>query len=111
MLRLLLLFLTLSIPVQAAELLRDRHGSEEYVFEADQTEMIATVDAAGATVRATEWPVHFYEALLHVENCEFRKRPIRFWLVTFVRSGGNEKVYAVVLPNGAIVEPHTLRRS
>jgi hypothetical protein len=92
MLRLLLIFLVPSFPVQAVELLRDRHGSEEYVFEADQTEMTATVDAAGATIRATDWAVHFYEDLLHVENCEFRNRPIRFWLVSFIRSGGNEKV-------------------
>ena len=98
MLRLLLLFLIPSLLVQAVELLRDRHGSEEYVFEADQTEMTATIDAAGATIRATDWAVHFYEDLLHVENCEFRNRPIRFWLVSFIRSGGNEKVYAVVLP-------------
>jgi hypothetical protein len=82
MLRLLLLFLIPSVPVQAVELLRDRHGSEEYVFEADQAEMTATIDAAGARIRATDWAVHFYEDLLHVENCEFRNRPIRFWLVS-----------------------------
>ena len=40
MLRLLLIFLIPSVPVQAVELLRDRHGSQEYVFEADQTEMM-----------------------------------------------------------------------
>jgi hypothetical protein len=111
MLRLLLVFLIPSIPVQAVELLRDRHGSEEYVFEADQTETTATVDSTGATMRATDLAVHFYEDLLHVENCEFRNRPIRFWLVSFVRSGGSEKIYAVVLPNGTVIEPHTLRRS
>jgi hypothetical protein len=110
-LRLLLLFLIPSMPVQAVELLRDRHGSEEYVFEADQIETTATVDAAGATMRATNWAVRFYEDLLHVENSGFRNRPIRFWLVSFARSGGNEKVYAIVLPNGTVVEPHTLRRS
>jgi hypothetical protein len=47
MLRLIPLLIS-SIPVQAVELLRDRHGSEEYIFEADQTEMTATVDAAEA---------------------------------------------------------------
>jgi hypothetical protein len=46
MLRLLLLFLIPSIPAQAVELLRDRHAGEEYVFEADQAELTATVDAA-----------------------------------------------------------------
>jgi hypothetical protein len=49
MLRLLLAFLNPAVPVQAVELLRDLHGSEEYVFEADQAELTATVDAAGAT--------------------------------------------------------------
>ena len=78
MLRLLVLFLVPSIPVQAVELLRDQHGSEEYIFEADQTEMTATVDAAEATVRATDWATHFYEDLLHIENCEFRDKPVRF---------------------------------
>jgi hypothetical protein len=72
MLRLLLLLLIPSIPVQAVELLRDRHASEEYVFETDQTEMTATVDAAGATLRATDWATYFYEDLLHIVDCEFR---------------------------------------
>lgn len=111
MLRLLLLFLIPSIPVQAVELLRDRHMNEEYVFETDQTETTATVDAAGATVRATDWATRFYDDLVYIVNCEFRDEPTRFWLITFARSEGKEKVYAVVLPDGTIVEPHTLRRS
>ena len=110
MLRLLLLLLIPSVSVQAVELLRDQHGSEEYIFEADQTEMTATVEAGEATVRATDWAAHFYEDLVHIENCEFRDKPVRFWLITFARSDG-EKVYGVVLPNGTVVEPHTLRRS
>jgi hypothetical protein len=111
MLWLVLLFLIPSVPVQAVELLRDRHAGEEYVFEAIQSEITATVDAAGATKRATDWATHFYGDLLGVEMCEFRNKPIRFWLVSFIRSGSNEKVYAIVLPNGSVVEPHTMRRS
>jgi hypothetical protein len=111
MLRLLLLFLIPSIPVQAVELLRDRHAGEEYVFESGQSEITATVDAAGATLRPTDWAIHFYEDLLHIVDCEFRNKPTRFWLITFTRSDSKEKVYAVVLPNGTVVEPHTLRRS
>jgi hypothetical protein len=105
MLRFLLLLIP-PIPVQAVELMRDRHADKEYAFEADQSETAATVDAAEVTARAT----HFYKDLLHIENCEFRDKPARFWLVTFARSNG-EKVYAAVLPDGTIVEPHTLRRS
>ena len=111
MLRLLLPFLIPSIPVQAVELLRNRHAGEEYVFEAIQSEITATVDAAGATKRATDWATHFYGDLLGVEMCEFRNKPIRFWLISFAQSNRREKVYAVVLPDGVIVEPHTLRRS
>jgi hypothetical protein len=111
MVRLLLFFLIPSIPVQAVEILRDRHRGEEYVFESSQAEITATVDAAGATVRATDWATHFYDDLLNIVNCEFRKEPIRFWLVGFARFSGNEKLYAVVLPDGTIVEPHTMRRS
>jgi hypothetical protein len=110
MLRFLLLFLVPPIPVHAVELLRDRHADEEYVFEADRSETAATVDAAEVTAHATDWTTHFYKDLLYIENCEFRHKPPRFWLVTFVRSNG-EKFYAAVLPDGTIVEPHTLRRS
>ena len=111
MLRLLLLFLIQSIPVQAVEILRNRHAGEEYVFEAIRSEVTATVDAAGATAIAADRATHFYGDLLGVENCEFRNRPIRFWPVSFSRHGGMQRVYAVVLPNGTVVEPHTLRRS
>jgi hypothetical protein len=38
MLRFLLLFLIPPIPVQAVELMRDRHADKEYVFEADQSD-------------------------------------------------------------------------
>jgi hypothetical protein len=86
MFRFLLLFLIPPIPVYAVELLRDRHADKEYVFEADQSETAATVDAAEVTARATDWATHFYKDLLHIENGEFRHKPPRLWLVTFVRS-------------------------
>jgi len=101
-----LLFLIQSIPVQAVEVLRDRHAGEEYVFEAIQSEVTATVDAAGANAIAADWATHFYGDLLGVESCEFRNKPIRFWLISFAQSNRSEKVYAVVLPDGVIVEPH-----
>jgi predicted pyridoxine 5'-phosphate oxidase superfamily flavin-nucleotide-binding protein len=63
-----------------------------------ESETAATVDAAEITARATDWATHFYKDLLHIENSEFRDRPPRFWLTTFVRSNG-EKVYAAVLPD------------
>jgi hypothetical protein len=102
MLRFLPLFLIPPIPVHAVELLRYRHADEEDVFEAGQSE----TGAAEVTARAT----HFYKDLVHIENCEFRGKPPRFWLISFVRSDG-EKVYAAALPDETIVGPHTLRRS
>jgi hypothetical protein len=108
MLRFLLRFLIPPIPVQAGELLRDRHAEKEYIFEADQSETAATVDAAEVTARATDWATHFYKDLLHTENCEFWHKPPRFWLIAFVRSD-HEKVYAAVLPDGAIVETELKR--
>jgi hypothetical protein len=104
----------LQFPAQQLEellrVLRDRHADKEYVFEADQSETAATVDAEEVTARATGWATHFYKDLVHIENCEFRHKPPRFWLISFVRSNG-EKVYAAVLPDGTIVKPRTLRRS
>jgi hypothetical protein len=63
MFRSFLLLLIPPIPVHAVELLRDRHADEEYVFEADQSETAATVDAAEVTARATDWATHFYKDL------------------------------------------------
>jgi len=38
-------------------------------------------------------------------DVEIRINPLRFWLVTFKKAGTNEVFYAVVLPDGTIVEP------
>jgi hypothetical protein len=91
MLRLLLLFLIQSSAVQAMEILRDRHAGEEYVFEAIQSEITATVDAAGATAIATDWATHFYGDLLGIESCEFRNKPIRFWLISLLDPAATKK--------------------
>src|SRR5258708_12930910 len=52
-------YVGLSIAVQAVEILRDRHAGEEYVFEAVQSEITATVDAAGATAIAARFRLSF----------------------------------------------------
>jgi len=107
----LLLFLIPSVPVRAIELLRDGHTDKAYVFEATGSEITATVDAAEATAKATDWATRFYGDLLHIEKCEFRDKPTRFWSITFARSDGKEKIYAIVLPDGTIVQPHILTKS
>jgi hypothetical protein len=50
--------------------------------------------------------MRFYQdASLTTESCEFKLAPIRFWLVTLSRSETGVQVYAVVLPDGTVVEP------
>jgi hypothetical protein len=100
-----------SIPVLAVELLRDHHTDRDYLFEADQSDISPTVDTTQVIITATNWATHFYHDLLNIESCEFRDKPTRFWLITFAQSNGKEKVYAIVLPDGSIVEPHILTKS
>jgi hypothetical protein len=72
----------------------------------------AIIEEDQAVVIATQWAMRFYDdAFLDIKNCEFRVAPIRFWLVTFTRLESKKKVYAVVLPDGTIVEPRTMERS
>jgi hypothetical protein len=42
-----------SISAQAAQLLRDEHADKDYLFEADVSEIPATIDQAQATQKAT----------------------------------------------------------
>jgi len=54
---------------------------------------------------AGDWAASFYDDdSLEFSNLEFRTEPLRFWLVTF-KTETDEEVYAVVLPDGTIVEP------
>ena len=55
---------------------------------------------------ASEWAATFYQDdSLEIADVELRNEPIRFWLVTFKSTWTNEVFYAVVLPDGTIVEP------
>jgi hypothetical protein len=110
-LRIFLFLLVSSVSVRATELLRDHHPKNDYVFEVDPSEIPATIEGGQTTARAIEWAARFYGELLAVEGCEFRAKPTRFWLITFAGPRGSEKVYAVVLPDGSIVEPRILIRS
>jgi hypothetical protein len=55
---------------------------------------------------ASEWAATFYQDdSLEIADVELRNEPIRFWLVTFKSVWADEVFYAVVLPDGTIVEP------
>ena len=54
----------------------------------------------------SEWAASLYEdGTLEVADIEFRIDPLRFWLVRFKKAGTDEEFYAVVMPDGTIVEP------
>ena len=54
----------------------------------------------------SEWAADFYDdESLEIEDVELRTEPIRFWLITFKKPETGEEFYAVVLPDGTIVEP------
>jgi hypothetical protein len=45
------------------------------------------------------------DPFIQFERIEFRMVPTRFWLVTLQHSDTGKAFYAVILPDGAIVEP------
>jgi hypothetical protein len=110
--RCLLIFFLLAIDsAKADELFRYERQGHGYIFEADQKDVEATVSQDEAMELATDWAVSFYEDdSLEVADIESRNNPLRFWLVTFKKPGTDETFYAVVLPDGTIVEPQDEER-
>jgi hypothetical protein len=96
-------------PVCAAELFSFDVSGRVLAFAVPDTEPIpATVDQAGATQVAVDWARRYYGLDdLDVLAVEFETRPIRFWRVTLSASerGQTVHLYAVVLPDGRLVEP------
>ncbi len=111
MLRILLLLLMSSISAEAAELLRVEHEDKDYLFEADVSEIPATINQEQATQKAIAWAIRFYDDLfLQAERIEFMVKPTRHWLIGFRRSKGKGAIYAIVLPDGTIVQPRILTK-
>jgi hypothetical protein len=93
----LIALLVPALPLQADMLLDDQHGADSYLFESDAADVAGTIDQAQATFIGIKWAMLFYNDLfLTTLNCEYRLKPIRFWLVSFAK--GKEKFFAVVLP-------------
>ena len=104
---LICLLLTVVYSAKADVLFRDEHKGHGFIFESDRKDIEATVSQDEALQLAIDWAMSFYgDESLEVADIEFRIEPIRFWLVTLRKPGTDEAFYAVVLPDGTIVEPH-----
>jgi hypothetical protein len=97
----------------AALVFQDRHTDSSgtqivYSFETNSQETASPVDQTQATKIATSWAAKYYKLWApSVVSVQTRSMPIRFWLIQLSASiaGKRETFYAVVLPNGLIVEP------
>ena len=71
----------------------------------------ATVDQNTAANVGLKWAIRFYRLQdANVEGIELRTDPVRFWLVRLSGGTGSEALYAIVLPDGSIVEPRVRER-
>src|SRR5215470_4246519 len=96
---------------KADVLFRDEGQGHGYSFESDEKNVEATVTRNEVIELASDWAASFYEDdSLEFVDIETRIEPVRFWLVTFKKTGTDEVFYAVVLPDGTIVEPQDEKR-
>ena len=109
--RALIVLLLVVFSAKADVLFRDGRQGHGYIFESHQKDVEATVAQDKVLELASDWAASFYEDdSLEVADIEFRIEPLRFWLITFKKAGGDEALYAVVLPDGTIVEPQDEER-
>jgi hypothetical protein len=105
-----LLALSVIYPARGLDLFTFRHVDGRILaFSVPDREPVpAAVDQAGATQAALDWARRFYHLNdLNILAVEFETRPTRFWRVTFLarERGQTVRLYAVVLPDGRVVEP------
>ncbi len=94
----------------AAELLRDKHTDTTYIFKSEAKDIAVRINQQEAVLRADEWATQFYgDALFQFLSCQFKSKPIGYWLVTFRKAETAQLFYAVVLPDGRIVIPSVER--
>jgi hypothetical protein len=86
----------------------------EYVFEASAQPASQPINREQAIVIATEWITTFHHLHLgSIENAEFREKPLPHWLICFADTASGpvqHLVFAVVLPDGRIVQPKVSER-
>ena len=97
--------LLLASGVHAADLFSFTLGRRAFAFVAADTSPIpATVGQERAAQLGLEWAQWYYgTADLDLLCIDFKTKPTRFWLIELM--AGAARVYAVVLPDGRVVEP------
>ncbi len=102
----LILLLLIVCSAKAEVLFHDSRHGYTYRFESNQKSIEVTITRQEMVVLALNWATKFYwDESLEVGGLEFEFEPLQFWLVTFKKAGTDEALYAVVLPDGKIVEP------
>lgn len=103
----------------AALLFQDRHtganGAQTvYRFEADTAPAVSMIEQSRARKEAVVWATRYYAISgLAIANVQERMMPTHFWLIALSASkqGNSETYYAIVLPNGSVVEPTVSHRA
>jgi hypothetical protein len=102
----LILLLLIVCSAKAEVLFHDSGHGYKYRFESNQKSIEGKITRQEIVVLALNWAIKFYrDESLEVGGLEFQFEPLQFWLVTFKKAGTDEALYAVVLPDGKIVEP------
>jgi hypothetical protein len=90
-------------------------GSEiDRVFDTASRGIATTLDANQASKKGLDWATRYYKAPgTRVLTRDFKLIPVPFWIigVSGVIAGSHEIFYAIVLANGAVVEPKIFQRN
>jgi hypothetical protein len=114
----ILLSFLLAAPTVSVELFRYRGaardgGTLEYVFETDESNVAKTATKEKAAEIAADFMTAFYHIQIGaLETQEFRTQPVPFWLISFsdTTQGPMKQIFfAVLLPDGRIVEPRVVK--
>jgi hypothetical protein len=99
-----------SLAARAMALFEFAGKDRRYVFEiASAAPVPASVDQERAAQRALQWAPGFYGAQeLDLVDIAFKIKPALVWLVTFQRPGTDAPLFAVVLPDGEVLDPRVL---
>ena len=110
----ILITLLLAVPAMSVELFRYRGadkdgGTLEYVFDGGEQNSPNAVTKEKAAEIAADFVTTFYHVQIGaLETQQFRTSPAPFWLICFsdtIKGPLRQMFFAVLLPDGTVVEP------